>query len=115
MEQKPKCSSKKHKDIEASIFCKDCKIYLCNNCQSFHSDLFENHKLIDIKNTNPGQNYLFTGFCPENDHFEKLEYFCKNHNNLCCSSCIVKVIKKGKGLHSNCEICLIEDIKDKQK
>ena len=45
---------------------------------------------------------------------EKLEYYCKNHNVLCCSSCIVKFKREGKGQHANCDIYLIEDIKDQK-
>ena len=55
------------------------------------------------------------GICGEQNHFEKLEFYCKTHNKLCCSSCIIKIQKKGKGRHSNCEICVIEEIRDKKK
>ena len=54
---------------------------------------------------------IFTGFCKEEGHSDKLEYFCKNHNQLCCSSCIVKIKKKGKGQHTDCDVYIIEDIK----
>ena len=53
-------------------------------------------------------------FAKENNHLEKLEYFCKTHNKLCCSSCIVKIKREGKGQHTDCEICVIEDIKEKK-
>ena len=43
-----------------------------------------------------------------------MEYFCKTHNKLCCSSCIVKIKREGKGQHTDCEICVIEDIKEKK-
>ena len=114
MELKSKCSSKKHGNIEANVYCKDCNIFLCNKCQNFHSDLFQNHKICEINNSN-FEKEIFTGFCGEKNHFEKLEFFCKTHNKLCCSSCIIKIQKKGKGLHSNCEICVIEEIRDQKK
>jgi hypothetical protein len=53
--QKKKCSLKKHAEIDAIIFCQDCKTYMCNKCQSHHSELFENHKTIDLK----GQKDIF--------------------------------------------------------
>ena len=110
-----KCNSKKHEDINAVVFCKDCNKFLCNKCKNFHSDLFDNHKLTPINNNNSEQNDVFTGFCTEEGHLEKLEFYCKNHNKLCCSSCIIKIQKNGKGMHSNCEICNNEDIKDNKK
>ena len=45
----------------------------------------------------------------------KLEYYCKNHDILCCDSCIAKLKVKGKGQHKDCDICLIEDIKEEKK
>ena len=53
--------------------------------------------------------------CKENGHSDKLIYFCKPHNQLCCAKCISKIKGKGNGQHSNCEICFIEDIKETKK
>ena len=41
-----------------------------------------------------------------------MEYFCKDHSQLCCVACISKIKGKGNGEHSDCNICFIEDIKD---
>ena len=92
---KIKCSSKKHKENDAINYCQECKLYLCNKCENLHSELFENHQLykIDINISN-----VFTGYCTVENHLEKLEFFCKNHNELCCSSCITKL--KGKKIWS---------------
>ena len=57
-----KCNSKKHEDINAVVFCKDCNKFLCIKCKNFHSDLFDNHKLTPINNNNSEQNDVFTGF-----------------------------------------------------
>ena len=108
---KIKCSSKKHKENDAINYCQECKLYLCNKCENLHSELFENHQLhkIDINISN-----MFTGYCTVENHLEKLEFFCKNHNELCCSSCITKLKGKKYGQHGNCEICFIENIKDEK-
>ena len=108
-----KCSLLEHKEIDAIVYCQECKILMCNKCDNNHSSLFKYHhkyKLdnIDIKD-------IFTGFCKEENHLEKLEFFCKNHNTLCCSSCLCKIKKKNKGQHHDCEICEIEEIKDEKK
>jgi hypothetical protein len=107
-----KCSNKKHSEINAVIYCVQCKIYLCNKCQNSHGDLFEDHHLADIdKNVNE----IFTGYCSENNHHNiALEYFCKTHNKLCCDACITKIKSEGKGQHSDCKICLLKEIKDEK-
>ena len=43
MEFQHKCSFEEHKDIDAIITCPECKIYMCNKCENFHSSLFKNH------------------------------------------------------------------------
>ena len=44
-----------------------------------------------------------------------MEYFCKDHNQLCCGFCICKLKGKGKGQHKDCNVCFIEDIKEEKK
>ena len=111
MENK-KCSSKKHEENDAIFYCQECKIYLCNKCQNIHLELFQNHHEFkldkDIKD-------IYTGFCKENNHSDKLKYFCITHNVLCCAACIARIKGKGDGQHSDCIICNIEDIKEEKK
>ena len=45
----------------------------------------------------------------------KLEFYCKNHNQLCCVACISKIKTKEYGQHKNCDICIIKDIKEEMK
>ena len=107
-----KCSLKKHEENGAIIYCQECKIYMCNKCNKSHSDLFGNHHQYvlekDIKE-------IFTGFCKEKNHYDDLEYYCKTHNLLCCAKFISKFKNKGSGKHGDCEVCLIEDIKEVKK
>ena len=44
-----------------------------------------------------------------------MEFYCKNHNKLCCVACISKIETKGYGQHKDCDICIIEDIKEEKK
>ena len=115
IDPKNKCYSKGHEEIMPNYYCPQCKIYMCKKCEISHSNLFyqKNHILINL-DKDKEINDIFTGYCKENSHLEKLEFFCKNHNKLCCSSCIIKIKKEGKGQHANCDICLIEDIKDEK-
>ncbi len=105
-----KCSSNEHKEIDAINYCQICKIYMCNKCNNIHNKLCPNHGLYNRELT---ENFSF--ICKEENHFAELNYFCKNHNTLCCSACICKIKGKGNGQHTDCDVCFIEDIKDIKK
>ena len=104
------CSSENHSEQKASKFCPECNLYMCNQCLNYHSKLFKNHHIINISENIEN---IFTGFCKEENHSScKLDYFCKLHNLLCCSSCIEK---NSNSKHANCTICRIEEIKEEKK
>ena len=48
MEVKIKCSSEEHKEINAISFCPECKIYMCNKCEKYHSPFFKNNQIFCI-------------------------------------------------------------------
>ena len=109
-DQNYKCS--KHKDIDAIRCCGECKAYYCNKCEKLHSELHENHQTFQMdKDTDE----LFTGFCQEKDHPNKLEFICRDHNRLCCIACIGKIKTREYGKHFDCNICDINDISDEKK
>ena len=112
MEEKIKCSLEEHNQINAIKYCSDCKIYMCNKCDNYHSSpLFKNHNSYSISNSEE----TFTGMCQEKNHFNKLEYFCKSHNILCCVKCLCKLNEKGEGQHKDCDVCYLEKIKEEKK
>ena len=110
--KKKKCSFKDHKEIDANIYCCECNIYMCNKCETFHSKLLENHRTFSLeKNIEE----IFTGYCKEKGHNNnELAFFCKTHNQLCCVACFSKIKIKEIGKHKDCNICLIENIKDEK-
>ena len=111
--QKKKCSYKEHGEIDVHIFCQECKVYMCNKCEQFHSNLLQNHKYFILdKNITI---YIFTGFCKEEKHNMELEFYCKNHNLLCYGACIAKIKTNYIGNHKDCEIYLLEEIKNDNK
>ena len=111
MEETRKCSLEEHKEINAIKYCPECRIYMCNKCINYHSSpLFKNHHPYNANI----EEEIFTGFCKEKNHYNKLDYFCKNHNQLCCVTCIAKLNEKGEGQHKDCEIFYIEKIKDEK-
>ena len=109
-----KCSSVNHKEIEALYYCGECKIYMCNKCDKFHSEIFQNHYKIKLEKGNDIKE-LFTGFCKEKSHKDELQYFCKKHNSLCCAKCITKLKGEENGQHSDCDIFFIKDIENEKK
>ena len=112
MEFQKKCFSDEHKEIDAISYCPECRIYMCNKCDNAHSSLLKNHHHPYKLNK---EEEIFTGYCKEKDHPNKLEYFCKNHNQLCCGLCISKLNEKGEGQHKDCDVCYIEKIKEEKK
>ena len=107
-----KCSSKSHNEKDAIIYCPECKLYMCKKCEKFHSELFQNHNVYSLDNIQD----IFDEYCQEKNHFIKMEYFCRSHNQLCCAACIAKIKGKGSdGKHKDCNVCMIEDIREEKR
>ena len=107
-----KCSFKEHKEINAMSYCQECNIYMCNKCSNHHQQLFYDHFIHDLDKS---VNEIFINICKVNNHQNKFQYYCKDHNILCCVACIAKIEGKGNGQHKNCNICFIENIKEEKK
>ena len=112
MDKQKKCSSKEHLEIDAIIFCQICKIYMCNKCEKMHSNLLPQHHPLNL---NEDIKDIFTGFCKEENHPNKFQFFCKNHNQLCCAFCICKIKGEGLGQHNDCNACFIKEIELEKK
>ena len=112
MEDNKKCSNKKHSEINAISYCIECNSYLCNKCSNFHSELFDGHH---INNINKKEQNIFSGLCTEPKHKMQLEFYCINHNKLCCAACLSKIKGGGHGQHFNCEVCSLEEIEHEKK
>ena len=111
--EKKKCFLKEHKKFDSTIYCQECKVYMCNKCEIFHFSLFKNIHHFYTLDKNIKE--ISTGFCKEENHFNELKYFCINHNKLCCAACIAKIKGEGNGQHSDCNICFIKEIKNEKK
>ena len=110
--QKKNCSSKDHENNEAKIYCQQCQIYMCKTCENIHSKLCQHHTPYNLDKNSEN---TFTGYCTVQNHSVKLNYFCKNHNQLCCAECITKIKDKENGQHKDCDICIIDEIKNKKR
>ena len=105
------CSFKEHKNIEAISYCFKCQIYLCNKCLNIHKGFYDDHPVFNLDKI---KEETFTGFCQEKNHNIALQYYCKNHNKLCCVACLCKIKSNGNGQHSSCDVCDINDIKEEK-
>ena len=105
------CFLPEHSKNEAILFCQGCKEFMCNKCENQYSERCKNHIKIKFNNN---QKDTFIGYCLEQNHLVELNYFCKQHNTLCCGLCITKIKDEKNGQHSNCDICSIKDI-EKEK
>ena len=83
-----KCSFEEHKNTDAIDYCSDCNIYVCEKCKEYDKFLVENNH--DKKLKNKENNETNYEICYEQNHGNKLEYFCKTHNKLCCIACVTK-------------------------
>ena len=112
MELNKKCSLEEHKETEANTFCPECHISMCKKCENAHNTLFKTHHQYNFEKNSEE---IFTGFCLLKNHHIELKYSCKNHNKLCCAACIAKINKIGDGQHKDCDVCIINDIKEEKK
>ena len=64
MNDKIKCFTEEHKEINAISFCPECKIYMCNKCENYHKPFFKNHQIYKLNN----EDEIFTGYCKEKNH-----------------------------------------------
>ena len=111
MNKTKKCSSQNHKENDAKTYCKECNIHMCNKCENYHSEIFINHHQFNLDK----EKEIFTCFWKEEKHFQKLDYFCKNHNLLCCAACLNKIKSLGNGQHTDCDVCEIKEIKNEKR
>ena len=112
MDVQKKCSNKKHLELNAINYCVQCDLYLCNKCTNNHNDYLETHRLINLDKNNQK---IFTGLCQELNHKIQLEFYCKNHNKLCCAACLSKIKGNSFGQHFDCDVCSIKEIKEEKK
>ena len=105
------CSFKEHNELEGKIFCQECNVYMCNKCENYHSKLCEHHHTFNIK-----EFYCdFTGFCKIENHSNKLSFYCKTHNQLCCAACLCVINNNIYGQHKYCNVFEIKDIKGEKE
>ena len=104
---------KNHENLIAFKYCHECNIYICHKCFNHHSKQFQNlHHLSELSGD---ISQFFTGLCKEDNHSNKLEYYCETHNKLVCKLCIGKEQNISNCKHKECKISQLNDIKENKK
>lgn len=84
------CFRRKDKVI-AARWCKECAEALCDQCVKFHKSLkySQNHTLMEFEELRqlPIKITLPRPPCPRHEN-TTLGFFCEDHQNVCCSSCV---------------------------
>ena len=101
------------KETNAIFYCQECSIFMCNKCLNYHDEVLDFHHKFNVNEQNI--NEMFSGLCKEINHNNKLNYYCKSHNTLCCAACLSKIKDKENGQHSNCNVCLIDEVLNEKK
>ncbi|XP_063420762.1 protein wech-like [Mytilus trossulus] len=90
---------------DADFWCSECDEGLCSSCEKHHraSKASRNHEVISMNNYQklPHTIASINQYC--SDHDKKYQYFCSQHENLCCPLCITTN-------HKTCDLMAIDDI-----
>ncbi|XP_052075315.1 tripartite motif-containing protein 45-like [Mytilus californianus] len=80
---------RRSRTTEAVKYCTDCQEGLCSECLDFHGSMKSStsHHVIDIHAVD-GIGFNISKFCKVHPDMV-LEYFCSDHDALCCRSCMV--------------------------
>lgn len=98
-----------HKNVDSTVFCKECQKYFCYECEKYHSIMTRNHHLSKtIKNVQ-----IFPDICEE--HLLKLDFYCNTHNKLVCAACISTQKELNYGSHNNCDVKILVKIAKEKK
>ncbi|XP_052780473.1 nuclear factor 7, brain-like [Mya arenaria] len=81
------CSKCEENDLntEAQHFCPECEHYLCDKCERIHGEYFKKHVVYGR-----GDIQKWAGFSIDrcDQHGEKLNVHCDDHQELCCHVCV---------------------------
>ena len=101
---KRKCS--KHQNAEVVTYYPECKKFCCTECDKLMRELFPEYHPLPIEEASE-LTLTFEDRCKEIGHSDcPLNYFCKTHNELCCSECAYS----GTGKHRGCAVVRARDM-----
>ena len=103
-----RCSLEKHSNKAAKVFCQDCKILMCEECNETHLDICKLHNYHQLDK-------ISTDKCKNAKHISEINFFCKAHNRLCNTKCNSNPKNDLNGQEFNCEIFLLNNIEEEKR
>ena len=89
------CQSR-HITKTSVTWCMECEEELCSECTEFHTSLkiARNHHVVDLRLKTSYSSLLTKSglVCEQHTNYE-VEYFCVDHDELCCRDCLAKTHK----------------------
>ena len=103
--------SVRHITKSSAVWCSECDEGLCTDCKEYHSlaKATRDHITITIDECQKLSPFIvgINPLCDE--HLEKYETYCKEHENICCRKCIFTS-------HTNCkDLVPLEEVVDNVK
>jgi hypothetical protein len=89
------CQSRNMVNTSVS-WCMECEEELCSECTEYHTNLkmARNHHVVDLKlKTSYSALLKNPSLVCEQHKYCQIEYFCVDHDELCCRDCLAKTHK----------------------
>lgn len=83
---------KRNKTEIATLFCKDCKQYQCDECSKAHEifDFMSGHEIVTVdEGSSLKIAFDIKGFDKCKEHDRKLSFYCIEEKKLCCNTCAI--------------------------
>lgn len=98
--------SRRNEKVIAIRWCKECGEALCQQCEGFHRSMkySQHHHLVSMEElkTQPIKNTVSRPPCPDHEG-TLLGFFCEDHNQVVCSSCVTIDHRKCKHVTTTAE------------
>ncbi|XP_052784623.1 uncharacterized protein LOC128220310 [Mya arenaria] len=113
-----KCDPCRHRDRSevASLFCKTCKIYMCDDCCDVHKVHMKNvdgHHIVAALDACVKPNVDMRGLDQCCEHKRAFMFYCEDHSDLCCEICAIAYHRKCDDVHEIAKVA--KNVKDDER
>ena len=108
------------KDDPVVALCVDCELYLCQDCNKYHSKKNSQHNIVPLGDVPSVADRIL--YCP-NHQKNELDYYCKTCDKIVCLYCTVKdhvghshdIVEKTASEHRNVLMKIITPVEEMSK
>ncbi|XP_052784185.1 tripartite motif-containing protein 45-like [Mya arenaria] len=113
-----KCEPCRHRDRSevASLFCKTCNIYMCDDCCDVHKVHMKNvdrHQIVAALDACVNSNVDMRGLDQCCEHKRAFMFYCEDHSDLCCEICAIAHHRKCDDVHEIAKVA--KNVKDDER